>query len=333
MPLRLPSLYRQVMSWLRQPAMAAFARLLSIGSFSLAAVLTLFFMSALEGQWTWIVHLQRGLYRHVPQLPAEMLPIPVAFLLWVRLMERTGGKLTLAFSPFFAALSAAPLVAAPELWRDPGLQQYLFALGIVAGLFILAPFRECLKRALREPRPAIIAVIAATAACNYYYLMRFWPYFDRWTGQAAFVFLHSLGLDITAGMYQRDPTILSKHFSVIIFRTCNGLEGIFLFMFMLSVMLLLDWDLFKRRIISLLYEFGIVYMFLFNILRIASLYMVGYWAYNPDAWGWVHSLQGVSLYMFHSYLGWIYYLVAFGIFCRMGVLYRHPEEAGKAGRQ
>jgi exosortase/archaeosortase family protein len=195
----------------------------------------------------------------------------------------------------------------------------MFAASVVAGLFVAAPFAECLKRAIRHPRLAIIAVIAASAAANYYLLSEvMWKQMCNWTLNGIYTLLSIFHMNIHAypGASNEARLILlrSPYFGINIWADCSGLEGIFLFNFMLSIVFLMDWEIFKRRSILLLYGFGIMYMFILNILRISLFFALGYWAYRPDAPEWVQHLQGAPIYLFHSYIGWLIYLVAFASF-------------------
>src|SRR4051812_45693649 len=96
----------------RSHLMEALRRSLTIGCMSLTAVFTLlFFQSVMEGSWTWMVRVEDGLARHLPQMAAEFLPVPIAFLIWVWRMERDA-PFHLRFSPFFCALCVEGLVAA-----------------------------------------------------------------------------------------------------------------------------------------------------------------------------------------------------------------------------
>jgi len=319
---------------------ATIRRSLIMGGASLAAVLWLFFMQALEGQWTWMIHRDDHLWRHLPQLSAEALPIPIAFILWAQLMEKLDGKFVLCFSPSFGAFTIAFLIAGVGVIAFPQLQQLMiqfmtaehaldafrrfqlimFVAGVITGLFVVVPVGECLKRVIRHPRPAIVAIIAASAAANYYWLMRImWEQMCNWTLTGVYSFLSIFHMNIAGHVWSPSDTVTSlviesPYFVIRVDPSCNGLEGIFLFNFMLSVMLLVDWELFKRRSLILLYGFGVLYMFVINILRISLFFTLGYWAYRPNAWKWVQGLRGAPVYLFHSYVGWVFYLAAFGIF-------------------
>lgn len=299
------------------------SRYLSIGAVSLAGVLTLFILQAFFFG-TWL--LENG--QHLEQLSAEFLPVPIAFLLWVRCMEKSE-KFNLSFSPFFCALAMEAYVALFVI-RAPAFTVGILLVAVLAGFFILVPFGEALGRLISRPREALILTIAATAAANYYWLTRvIWVQIVDATAHVVYAVLYLFDNSIVintrkmAEIEMAGIEIYSGYFNILVNPSCSGLEGIFLFAFMLSVMLLIDWDLFKRRSILLLYALGVILMFFVNALRITAFFTVGYWAYRPDAWEWVQSLKGAPVFLFHSYVGWVFYLIAFGLFA--GWMYRRAQ--------
>lgn len=293
---------------------SAIRRYLTVGGAALAGVLAPFAVQALKGNWHWV-----GVERvqHVVPHVVEFLPVPVAFLLWLRIAERDG-ELALSFSPFFCALSVAGFAAGQELETGSRLWPFAFATGVIAALFILAPCGECLRRMIRQLRPVVVAAVAATAVCNYYWLSRMLARTTvSWTTAEVYALLTAFGVNAIAyrdTSYPAALVISSHQFSLEVFADCSGWEGVFLFNFLLSVMLLINWQLYRRRSILLLYALGIIYMFGINALRIAAIFTVGYWAYRPDAWEWVHSMRGTPLSQFHTYAGWFVYLAAFQLF-------------------
>ncbi len=118
-----------ISEWAKSDAGLALHRYLTIGCVSLSGVLTLFIFRALQGRWRWVIE-HHG--HHVSQLSAELLPVPVAFILWLRLTERKD-KLTLAFSPLACAISVAAFTVMQEIRNDLGPRRRLAA-GAVAGL-------------------------------------------------------------------------------------------------------------------------------------------------------------------------------------------------------
>jgi exosortase/archaeosortase family protein len=302
-------------------------RSLLLTSLSLAGVLTLFALKAFgESKWTWLIVYDR-LGTHIPQLSVEFLPVPFVFLLWLRVVDRER-PLLLRLSWLWTTLSLAGYSAFSAITnsaRSEGLvEQALFArelffgTGVIAGLFAAVSFRECVTRALENPRLACVAMVAAGSAFSYYRLIDvLWESMCSWTAQVVFALLRVFDADIyIADSLEGVPRVLisSPWFSINVYIGCSGLEGIFLFMFMLSVLFLSDWEFFKNRRLVLLYAAGIICMFLVNALRIAAFFTVGYWVHRPDAAEWLEGLQGAPLYLFHSYVGWVFYVITFLLF-------------------
>ncbi len=56
------------------------------------------------------------------------------------------------------------------------------------------------------------------------------------------------------------PELALDHFTVIIYPGCSGMEGVFIFCFLFSVILLLDWHLFSKWHVFEIYAWGMMYM-------------------------------------------------------------------------
>jgi exosortase/archaeosortase family protein len=305
-------LYRR----LSHPDLMVINRYMAIGSISLSGVLMLFILQAIvEGHWTWVSYGALG--SHLPQLSVEFLPIPFVFFLWLRVIE-CNRLIPLRFSPLACALSIAAFTIAQEVVKFPTLCQYVFATAIFSGLFVLVSFRECLRRATHNPLPTFVAIVAGSAACSYYWLSNIiWKKICGWTTYAVYATLHLFGAQahVSRGAWPSNSfEIISPYFYIQVFSGCSGIEGIVLFIFMLSIVFLYDWELYRSRRILLLYVVGVIYMFFINVLRITAFFMFGYWAFNPNAWEWVQSLKGAPLDLFHTYVGWVFYLIAFVLF-------------------
>lgn len=307
---------KNILLWVRGPNSSQLYRHLCIVSVCAAGVFALFGMQAwYEGSWQ--PKIRQGLSRHVAEMSASMLPIPFVFYFWVRLMEKRR-PFTTAYSPLFAILSISCFTGMYVMTRDWNMTKKVFLLGVITSFFVMIPVKEAVPLLLRNPRVTLVAIIGGMAAYNYYWLMRdLWYYMCGWTTTTVYYMLQFLSYDAVAYVHGRKETsfvILSKYFGIIVNPGCNGLEGIFLFNFMLSVMFLVDWEFFKKRSIILIYAIGAVYMFFVNALRITAFFSVGYWASQPNMPGWVKSMRGTTVELFHSYVGWAFYLIAFALF-------------------
>src|SRR5262249_26340809 len=99
-----------------------------------------------------------------------------------------------------------------------------------------------------------------------------------------------------------------------LYPACSGLEGVFLFYFLLAAMMLIDWRLFSSRRVLAYFLIAFIYMFFLNAFRITALFMVGDCAWRPDASAFAVSFRDWPLMMFHDWVGWLVYLSAFLLF-------------------
>ena len=252
-------------------------RYLTIGSFSLAGVLTLSVLDLVGHKWR--LSPVNGVL--TPRLSTEFLLVPVAFLLWVRVMEkhdarRYGGRFRTTFSQIACTLSLGGFAATWWLAPQPDACASAFSIGMIAGLFVFVPFQECLCRAARRKRVTLVALTAALAAYSYYTsLEAFWDVVCDWTMHTTNAILHLFGTASFVAVHPKHHNVFiiaSKYFVVQITPNCSGLEGIFLVTFLLSILFLWDWPLFNRRRIALLYACGVLYMFFVNAPPHGSLF-------------------------------------------------------------
>jgi exosortase/archaeosortase family protein len=265
---------------------------------------------------------------HIPPLSVEFLPVPVAFLLWLRIVDSDRPvplRLSLPWCAFSLAGYAA-FSAITQSARNEGLmpqaffvRELFFGTGVLAGLFAAVSLRECISRACQNPRLAGVAIVAASSALLYYRLIEvLWQSMCGVTAQMVFALLRLFDaqVSITQSFAHGMPRFLvgSPWFSINVYIGCSGLEGIFLFTFMLSVLFLCDWKFFKNRNLVLLYTIGVICMFMVNALRITAFFTIGYWAHKPGVGKWLNALQGTPVDLFHSYVGWVFYLITFVVF-------------------
>lgn len=133
-----------------------------------------------------------------------------------------------------------------------------------------------------------------------------------------FLVLLALGLDV--GVNPGNYTIGYDNFFVQIASQCSGVEGIALItIFMGLYAMLMKDDLRMRRYWLALYPLAVLCSWLFNILRIAILIIIGAEA-SPE-----HALNG-----FHSYAGWLMFtavaLAVVAIAHRWSWLHRSPRD-------
>ena len=313
------SFYFFYISHIASDKRAVVTRYVSVVCISLPVVLTLFFLQAIvEERWSWMAN-HDEIASHLSQMAVQFFAIPFVFLLWLRAVEREK-PIDLKFSPLACAISSIAFTLAQEVTSNLIIFQCFLGFAIVSGLFVLVPFREFLQRVKSNPKPTFAAVIASTCAMNYYLLMHsIWDWMVDYTSKIVLVMLKVFLNDVSTSTGTKDgvrffTNVISPYFNISVYSGCNGLEGIFLFVFMLSVLFLYDWEFYKNRRFFLRYFLGVIFMFFINALRISMFFMLGYVANNPASWSWLHAFTGAPLTLFHSYVGWVFYLIAFMIF-------------------
>lgn len=271
--------------------------------------------------------MQRGHFFLKPGF-AVWLPLVVAFAAWAQMMERHYPiRFRLSYQPLLGALAAACFTAGALLPRH---RQGLILAGVLLSLLSFLRLRDLWACARLSPGAALIAGFAACCAKLYYAFSReFWELMCRHSALLVEKMLWLTTIDVQVRARIGRPIIVkSDDFTLRIFKPCSGLEGIFLFYFLLCLVLLIDWKLFVGRRWWLYFVVGGFYMFFFNGLRIVSLFVLGHWAWQPDATPFQISLRGQPLEIFHSFVGWTYYLIAFSLFT--SVIYRHASRAPRA---
>ena len=259
--------------------------------------------------------------------------VPSIFVFWLRLI-RQDHVITERFSLLACALSFTGFIAAAGLDPNkyPLLATAFTALGTFAGLCIFIRARDFFHYGFRERDLTLIGLLGMSVSALYHLSDTF--LWQRMCISAAICtrwLLELLGLHVytTMGSQAGKPSVFvhSDYFHIQIFQPCSGIEGIFIFIFLLSSILLLDWKLFKHVRLIELYLIGFIYMFAMNILRIATLFLVGHYTSSPTAPAWMADYKDLAVILFHSYIGVVYYLFAFAAFAE--ILYKFAKNTEK----
>jgi exosortase/archaeosortase family protein len=118
--------------------------------------------------------------------------------------------------------------------------------------------------------------------------------------------LHACGL--SAVIVPPRSLVLSK-FGISIAQYCSGIESIALFTGLYAVVGLLDWQRFRHNRYFTFFPLGLIVLFGFNILRVFTLILGGYYI-NPK----------IAFSLFHTYAGMVFFILYSGIF--WGICYR-----------
>jgi len=116
-----------------------------------------------------------------------------------------------------------------------------------------------------------------------------------------------LGYDMSAKGNMVEHALFTEEVAPV----CSGLEGIFLFIFIFSLILILDWNSYVKKQAFLIYLIGIIYMIFLNILRISAFLIARVEAIG--IWGDTEANE-LFVWFFHANVGWIFYLIGIGIF-------------------
>lgn len=183
--------------------------------------------------------------------------------------------------------------------------------GFTATLIFFSP-AEVLARMRSQPNMMLAAgVVLCTQAFQAKIIHIFWSHLARMTGTLVAGLLRLLGMDVTdVGKY--DILLKGKHFSAIVGPGCSGLEGIFFFISLFSILLVFESRTYPWTRNAFVYVVGCFYMFALNIVRISLFFAIASWIavrYQDDA-----KATRVLLLVFHSHIGWVIYLVAIFMF-------------------
>lgn len=291
---------------------------LSRSSLALLIILILsWFLSYEDGTWNLF-------------LIYHLLPIPLAFFLWSRLLERER-KLTSTFSVIAAVASLGGSVLGTLYILNaqkypPLIGTAITIVSVTIALFSFCSFRECLSRACSDFRAACIAIACGLSGPLYLTLVESNSYIGfhvtSWTAQSV-SYLAEKAVEDTQVVFFNYPAydklkplveIKSPYFTLLVAPVCSGLEGMSIFVLLLSIMLLLDWHVFRGGQVWSLYALAGLYVFCVNVLRVLSIYLLGHWAYLPNAGVTSQFLRDIAVESFHSYYGAILYPIAYAAF-------------------
>ncbi len=304
---------------------------LKIGGFSLLGLLAINIHGWIKRGWVFPDH--TTITESVMIFPASYLfTLPFSFLLLIRALNRQE-KIQTRFSLGVLIASLVLFIIGFNInaKKHDDIAAIFLATSIVLGLFIMVPFLAFCHRVRSSPVLGAVAAFGSCVSCLYNLFDTF--LFERLCQSTAFVvycMLHSIGFQIGVNVSDGENVrLFSRYYMLAVYRPCSGIEGIFMFQFLLSAILMFDWPIFRRMHLIEMYLVGFLYMFLVNCLRIASLFTIAYFASMPDASEAMQEWRGAPKQMFHSFAGQIYYFIAFTVFA-MIVYKRAIRAAAKA---
>jgi exosortase E/protease (VPEID-CTERM system) len=170
----------------------------------------------------------------------------------------------------------------------------LTALGAVVTAFAaMAPWKVWLRSALAL---GVLWVYAGVAALLSAWAMQWrdalWPETARITFELVQLVLQPLVPSLSADPAQL--VLTTDNFAVRVSPTCSGLEGVGLMLMFCSAWLILFRSEYRFPRALLLIPAGLALIFMLNVVRIATLVLIGHAGY-----------PGIAIYGFHSQAGWI----------------------------
>ncbi len=133
-----------------------------------------------------------------------------------------------------------------------------------------------------------------------------WPYLSLAVLKVTTFLLKIIGISVaTFGT----NGITVNGFSVIIAEACSGIYSIFIFTALYLFIVFLDWSKINKKKAAALFVPAVLGAFLFNIIRVFTLMLVG-----------AYISREVALGLYHSYSGMLFFLIYFILF--WGLLYK-----------
>ena len=256
------------------------------------------------------------------------LSIPIAFSIWLYAIREHHYFNTRYFNGALClCVMVCFMVATGGNWHIyPHIDTVFGLLAVLGGCFIFVHPKAFFRHAFFDRRLATVAVIGVTASATYTLLeYELWQTLCLSAARACQKLLALFDIETSISLVRMRwnvPVLLSsQQFNILVYQPCSGFEGIFLFIFLLSALLMIDWKMLRILPITELYMIGIIYMHGMNVLRIFSLFLLGYYANAPDAPPWLARQKDVAVDVLHSYIGQIYYIIAFMLFSY--IMYRY----------
>ena len=115
-----------------------------------------------------------------------------------------------------------------------------------------------------------------------------------------------LSLTYSGAFFTPDTFFLGvREFAVTIYKPCSGIEGIRLFIFLFTIVVITDWHRISKLRAILIYFIGSLIMFMADVVRVYFIVLLGYEVYKR----WGHAMAyRIVLEHFHSNFGWVLYI-------------------------
>lgn len=139
-----------------------------------------------------------------------------------------------------------------------------------------------------------------------YYVQQSWHYFSFIVAKSVSWLLNLVSTS-TLTFENQLPVIMFEGFKAAIDSPCSGIESTFLFTMLYLFIASLDWNVFNKKKLIIMFIPGVISVFILNIFRIFILFLLGAYV-SPD----------LALGAFHTNASWILFLAYFGLFWILG---------------
>jgi exosortase/archaeosortase family protein len=121
-----------------------------------------------------------------------------------------------------------------------------------------------------------------------------------------------------------------REFAVYVYKPCSGVEGIRLFVFLFTAVIIFDWKRISKLRVIFVYAVGVLVMFAADVVRIYLILVLGFEIFKR--YGYPTAYR-IALEQFHSNFGWLFYtvviVVLFKILYPFMIGWQDKKEAGK----
>lgn len=189
-----------------------------------------------------------------------------------------------------------------------GISIFLF---LATGIYGIDFSKHFIKNFKKELIYFLIFGIVVYAFMNF--VWNLWPYLSLAVLKVTQFLLNLIGIEV---LVLGPSTISIQGFAAQIAEACSGIYSIFIFAALYLFIVLLDWNKINKNKAAALFIPAILGAFLFNILRVFILMLVG-----------AYVSRNLALGLYHSYSGMIFFLIYFLVF--WGLSYRWMKEKNK----
>jgi exosortase/archaeosortase family protein len=135
-------------------------------------------------------------------------------------------------------------------------------------------------------------------------LFDFWQPLSRFVGTSVVTLL---SLTYKGTSFEPHTFMLGiREFAVYVYKPCSGVEGIRLFVFLFTAVIIFDWKRISKVRVLFVYTVGVVVMFVADVIRIYLILVLGFEIFKR--YGYPTAYR-IALEQFHSNFGWLFYTV------------------------